>query len=244
MSEKVKLELRLLLPEGEECESCLERLQRRLEAHRAVEVAHVDRDGDVPRLCIHYDPGSVSLEVVQSLAIEEGARLESQYRHERLPVEGLDCADCARTLESGVARLDGVLWASVNFAAATLAVEYDAERVDRAAIVARIQALGYDVPAEQRPAEMVFHVEGLDCADCALHLEEALRRTPGVSQVRVDFTLARLRVCPARTVTSCLPRWPRWPKRWATRCGQRRKHKPRPPRPRAGGNGSGGGGAS
>ncbi len=45
--------------------------------------------------------------------------------------------------------------------------------------------------------EMVFQVEGLDCADCALHLEDALRRTSGVGQVSLDFTLARLRVAPA-----------------------------------------------
>jgi Cd2+/Zn2+-exporting ATPase len=44
------------------------------------------------------------------------------------------------------------------------------------------------------PQEMVFQVDGLDCADCALHLEEALRRTPGVAQVSVDFSLARLRI--------------------------------------------------
>ena len=34
----------------------------------------------------------------------------------------------------------------------------------------------------------------MDCADCALNLEEALRRTSGVAQVTVDFTLARLRL--------------------------------------------------
>jgi len=49
---------------------------------------------------------------------------------------------------------------------------------------------------EARKQEMVFQVEGLDCADCALHVEEALRRTPGVGQVSLDFGLARLRVAP------------------------------------------------
>jgi Cd2+/Zn2+-exporting ATPase len=44
--------------------------------------------------------------------------------------------------------------------------------------------------------EMVFQVEGLDCADCALHLEEALRQTSGVGRVSLDFGLARLRVAP------------------------------------------------
>lgn len=44
--------------------------------------------------------------------------------------------------------------------------------------------------------ELIFQVDGLDCADCALHLEEALRHTPDVIEVNVNFTLARLRVVP------------------------------------------------
>jgi len=53
-----------------------------------------------------------------------------------------------------------------------------------------------DETSMERNQEMVFQVEGMDCADCALHLEEALRRTSGVGQVSVDFSLARLRVAP------------------------------------------------
>jgi len=46
------------------------------------------------------------------------------------------------------------------------------------------------------PSSLVFRVDGLDCADCALHLEEALRRTPGVAEVDLSFSLARLRIAP------------------------------------------------
>ena len=42
----------------------------------------------------------------------------------------MDCADCAAKLEQGVGRLDGVFLCSVNFAAAKMRVEYDAERLD------------------------------------------------------------------------------------------------------------------
>ena len=55
--------------------------------------------------------------------------------------------------------------------------------------------LSSQINAEQN-RELVFQVEGLDCADCALHVEEALRRTPGIGQVSLDFGLARLRVAP------------------------------------------------
>ncbi len=93
-------------------------------------------------MCIHYDPELISFDYVRAIAIEEGALLEWRYRHETLPIVGMDCADCARTLESGVGRLDGVLWVSVNFAAATLAVEYDAEQVARPAILSRVRSPG------------------------------------------------------------------------------------------------------
>ena len=208
MSETTQVELSLLLPNGNECAPCLERLQQRMQAYRAIETAHVERENRIPRLCIHYDPNLISLDYVRAVATEEGAHLEWRYQHEVLAIEGMDCADCAQTLESGIGRLDGVLWVSVNFAAGTLAVEYDALQVQRTAILSRIRALGYDVGDGRTalPQEMIFDVDGLDCADCALHLEEALRRTPGVGQVQVDFSLARMRVVPhdGTTATSSI----------------------------------------
>ena len=203
LTDKVKIQADLVLPSGNDCESCLERLKARIQAYGGIELAHVEREGDGARLCVHYYPSSVGVDYVRAMATEEGAHLESRYRHETLSVEGLDCPDCARTLESGLGRMDGVLWTSANFAASTLAVEYDAEQLGRATILARVRSLGYDLAelpaygAERgAPGEMVFDVDGLDCADCALHLEEALRHTPGIAQVSVDFSLARLRVVP------------------------------------------------
>jgi Cd2+/Zn2+-exporting ATPase len=204
MSEKTQIAVDLLLPQGSGCQPCLERLLGRVQSHRGIEIAHVEAADKSPRLCIHYDPNLTSADYVQAIAIEEGAHLEWRYRHETLPVEGLDCVDCAKTLENGVGRLAGVLWVSANFAASTLAVEYDSQQLQRSAILSRVRALGYDVSdgvheeAGQAALrqEMVFEVEGLDCADCAVHLEEALGRTPGVAQVSLDFSLARLRIIP------------------------------------------------
>jgi Cd2+/Zn2+-exporting ATPase len=200
--ERTKIEVNLLLPAGIGCEQCQERLQERVQSYRGIEQAHLDPDGDAPRFCIHYDPNLISVDYIRALAIEEGARLEWRYRHEALSIAGLDCADCARTLESSIGRLGGVLWASVNFAASTLTVEYDAQQVGLADIVDRIRSLGYDVAQPDGASslsptrEMVFDVEGMDCADCAVNLEQALRKTSGVAQASVDFSLARLRLTP------------------------------------------------
>jgi Cd2+/Zn2+-exporting ATPase len=59
-----------------------------------------------------------------------------------LPVVGMDCADCALTLERSVAQLDGVEHVQVSFVAGTLQVS---GRLDREAIARRVHALGYQV---------------------------------------------------------------------------------------------------
>jgi Cd2+/Zn2+-exporting ATPase len=61
---------------------------------------------------------------------------------ESYDITGMDCADCARTIERGVASLDGVQACSLNFTAAKLKVVGD---VPRPAVIARVRDLGYDV---------------------------------------------------------------------------------------------------
>jgi Cd2+/Zn2+-exporting ATPase len=60
----------------------------------------------------------------------------------QLIITGMDCAECAATLERGVSRLPGVETCEVNFAAARMSLSGD---VPIEAVHARIRELGYDV---------------------------------------------------------------------------------------------------
>ena len=55
-------------------------------------------------------------------------------------IEGMDCANCALTLERGVSQLAGVDHVQVNFTTASLEAQgtFDPQKV-----VARVEALGY-----------------------------------------------------------------------------------------------------
>jgi Cu+-exporting ATPase len=69
-----------------------------------------------------------------------------------LPVSGMTCAACARSIERTLAGAPGVERASVNLATATATVEYDPARVQPRDFVAAIEDLGYGVPkTEVRP---------------------------------------------------------------------------------------------
>jgi Zn2+/Cd2+-exporting ATPase len=57
-------------------------------------------------------------------------------------IEGMDCADCALTLERGIAKLEGVERVSVNFSTGLMEASGD---FDSQQVVKRVEALGYQV---------------------------------------------------------------------------------------------------
>jgi P-type Cu+ transporter len=65
-----------------------------------------------------------------------------------LPVTGMTCAACARTIERILTKTPGVERANVNLATATATVEYDPARVRPGDFVGAIEGLGYGVPQE------------------------------------------------------------------------------------------------
>jgi P-type Cu+ transporter len=66
-----------------------------------------------------------------------------------IPVSGMTCAACARTIERTLTKTPGVERAKVNFATATATVEYDPERVRPGDFVGAIEDLGYGVPQDE-----------------------------------------------------------------------------------------------
>ncbi len=152
MAEKLELDLSLVLPDvADERDACVGRLTRLLQAE-GLEKVHLVREDGSARLCLHYDPQQFSVSRVRELAQAAGAKLGNHYRHESLRIDGMDCPTCATVIEHALSRMDGVLEASVSYAAERLRLEYDSEKIERPAIVRRIQALGYAVLEEGREA--------------------------------------------------------------------------------------------
>jgi Cd2+/Zn2+-exporting ATPase len=112
-----------------------------------------------------------------------------------VPVIGLDCAVCAEALAAGLRTIPGVRDAAVSVGAGHARVEVDPARLDRAAIVARIESFGYRVPTPVT-APLRFRISGMDCADCARSVERVVAALPGVETARVNFGAATLTVVP------------------------------------------------
>src|SRR5881394_2709754 len=70
-----------------------------------------------------------------------------------LPVSGMTCAACARTIERTLAGSPGVERAKVNLATNTATVEYDPARVKPGDLIGAIEELGYGVPKSEAPQD-------------------------------------------------------------------------------------------
>ncbi len=147
--EKLQLELELLLPGvADEQDQCVARVQERLKTARGVTEAHIEKTDGKAQLCLHYDPAQTTLAALQRLATQTGAEIAERYQHDLIRIEGMDCSDCTLAIEHGLKRMDGVLTATVNYAAQTARVEYDAQKLNRSAIEKRIRGMGYAVAKE------------------------------------------------------------------------------------------------
>jgi P-type Cu+ transporter len=74
-----------------------------------------------------------------------------------LPIGGMTCAACARTVEMQLTHSPGVEKASVNFATRTASVSFNPAQTRVESLVAAVEEVGYDVP--QQPQEIVDALE-------------------------------------------------------------------------------------
>jgi Cd2+/Zn2+-exporting ATPase len=163
LERSIQIDMPVLLPEvGDSQDGCLARLETALQQRRGIQRVHMKRDEEPVKVCLHYDPNQISLQDVRTLAQRTGARIANRYHHRVLPIEGMDCSDCALVVEHSLSRMDGVLGVSVNYAAQTMHIEYDSHHVNRRAITKRVSGLGYQVPSKgwtrwyHRQRELIF----------------------------------------------------------------------------------------
>ncbi len=111
-------------------------------------------------------------------------------RHLTLPVKGMTCASCASRIEKKVGELDGVDQAGVNFAAESIAVDFDPDRASPELIIQTIEKIGFSVPTVKR----TFPIEGMTCASCVSRVEKKLLSLEGVTDAQVNLASERATV--------------------------------------------------
>jgi Cd2+/Zn2+-exporting ATPase len=138
------------------CLSCADRLVAALESVSGV--TEVSLSSATATLRVVFDPTHVTADDVQRRADTEAHRLASEFGHQTYQIQGMDCANCALSVEKTVSSVPGVLRASVNFAASRMHVEHQRpSESDAAAVTAliekRVRDLGFGVSRSEGDTE-------------------------------------------------------------------------------------------
>ena len=107
-----------------------------------------------------------------------------------LPITGMSCASCALKIEKGLAKVEGVSQANVNFAAEKATVFFHPGQTDISHLIDKVKDLGYGAKVEK----VVLPIQGMTCASCVNKVEKALSSLKGVVHANVNFATERASV--------------------------------------------------
>src|SRR5215207_4593420 len=107
-----------------------------------------------------------------------------------LPVTGMTCASCARTVERTLKKTEGVSEAVVNFATERASVAFDPLKVNMSTLIQQVDKAGYGVAQ----ATMELPITGMTCASCVRNVERALKKPAGVLEVNVNLATEKASV--------------------------------------------------
>src|SRR5213594_3545518 len=121
-----------------------------------------------------------------------------------LPIEGMSCASCAATVQEALTSATGVASATVNYATAKAAVDYDDAETGVAELIKTVRMAGYDCGQ----ASVTFGVEQLHYAPSVASLEQALGAVNGVLRAAANQATETVTVdyVPVTTTAEALER--------------------------------------
>jgi Cd2+/Zn2+-exporting ATPase len=147
----LQLDLDVLLPDahGEGDHRCVQDLVGAMRATPGVTGVHVvaGEDGGPDRLCLHVEPGEVSVARLEERARSVGAHLASTYGHASWRLRGITHAGRAEIAAAQLRRLPGVVDASVAIGGAAR-IEFERASTDDARLRAAAEDAGLAVEPE------------------------------------------------------------------------------------------------
>ena len=145
--EKLTINLPLLLPDIPDTEDqCVTRLIDTLEGREGVYRAHVKKNGNesASELCIHFDPGVISLHNIKNIARQTGAQLHDTYGHLLVEVSGIRHPRHARSITNRLKKAEGVVDAYAG-ASGWIRLEFNRKATDKHTLLETIESMGLAV---------------------------------------------------------------------------------------------------
>ncbi len=126
---------------GMSCASCAATIQKALTGHPGVKAAEVNFAAE--KASVTYDSSVVSLNDLITIIKDLG--YDVAYSEILLPIRGMTCASCVKTVQDSLALVDGVIAVSVNFATEKASISYFPDHTGIREFKKAVRKAGYDV---------------------------------------------------------------------------------------------------
>ncbi|MEM7799247.1 MAG: heavy metal translocating P-type ATPase [Chloroflexota bacterium] len=104
-----------------------------------------------------------------------------------LPVTGMTCANCAKTIKRQAKKVDGVSDAEVNYASERLTFTYDTATAKPEQVVERVENAGFGVVTQT----LELPITGMTCSNCSNTIRRKVSKLDGVLNADVNFANER-----------------------------------------------------
>ncbi|GMF20680.1 unnamed protein product [Phytophthora lilii] len=141
-----------------------------------------------------------SFAYVDDINISIDEAVKSALAKATLLIGGMTCNSCANTVETALARLEGVQSADVSFVTEKAVVRFDKDVVDVRSLIEAVETVGYEASYvsgddKSETGNVTLLVGGMTCNSCANSVENALKSTEGVLSVTVSFATEKAVIC-------------------------------------------------
>jgi len=145
MSNKTKQAKKIILPvTGMTCASCAATVEKGLSKLPGVSQVNVNLASE--KASIEYDPSKVDTKVLMDTISDAGYGVAVEKT--TFSVGGMTCASCVANIENALAKVPGVISATVNLASEKATVEYLSGEVGMADFKRAVEGAGYSMRAE------------------------------------------------------------------------------------------------
>lgn len=116
-----------------------------------------------------------------------------EFEATQIEIRGVDCQNCAQTIERTIVGLEGVEKADVNVLSGDMNIRFDPSIISSYKISDTVKSLGYTVGENDKQMSS-FKISGMDCADEEKIIRNQLNNVEGIHNLNFDLIGERLTV--------------------------------------------------
>ncbi|CAB4481709.1 unnamed protein product [Rhizophagus irregularis] len=114
---------------------------------------------------------------------------DSTAQAEVIPINGMTCQSCVKSITNAVSSLSGILNITVSLENKEASISFDSNKVSKSTIIETIENCGFDVPltSDISMVDKVIPINGMTCQSCVRSITNAVSSLSGILNITVSL---------------------------------------------------------